>query len=96
MNIGQVFEKLFMDVFIQGLVNDKICLIGIYYDDLKLVLQEKLCFVVCISVFDNVIYVDNGMKRLLLFGGCCVIVFIKFFMWSQKSCIVGYLVYGYL
>ena len=82
MNIGQAFEKLFMDASTQGLVNDKTRSIGIYYDDPKSVPQEKLRSAACISVPDNATYADNGMKRLSLPGGRCATVFTKSLMRS--------------
>jgi len=50
MQIGQVFETLFIDAGTQGLITDQTRSIGLYYDDPKSVKLNELRSTACISV----------------------------------------------
>ena len=77
MNIGQAFEKLFIDASTQGLIDGNTRSIGIYYDDPQSVPQEQLRSVACISVPDHAVSANHGMKKMLLPARRCATVLHK-------------------
>lgn len=50
MDIGQLFEKLFIFAGSHGLMNDKIRMIGLYYDDPQSTDEDELRSMACLSV----------------------------------------------
>lgn len=59
MNIGKVFEKLFIDAAGQGLINETTRSFGLYYDDPKSVASDELRSKAGIIIADPKVLTDN-------------------------------------
>lgn len=78
MEIGQVFEKLFIDASMQGLVNDKTRSIGLYYSDPKSVKLDELRSTACISVEKEIdLKGENKSQNLIIPAGKCATLLFK-------------------
>jgi len=60
MEIGQVFEKMFMEAATNGLMSESTRSLGLYYDDPKTVAKDELRSVACLSI-DAGVQIPEGM-----------------------------------
>ncbi len=63
MQIGSVFEKLFIFAASQQLIDQNTRSIGIYYDDPQSIAKDKLRSMACISQQDTVLVDGDGLER---------------------------------
>ncbi|MBL4711226.1 MAG: AraC family transcriptional regulator [Gammaproteobacteria bacterium] len=76
MEIGSVFEKLFMQANSQHLLNENTRSFGLYYDDPKSVALSKLRSMACITV-DKSQAIESGLERMAIPAGECVSILFK-------------------
>ncbi len=73
MEIGNTFEKLFMNANSHNLLSEKTRSFGLYYDDPKSVETDQLRSMACISV-DESQSLDSELERVTIPAGKCVSV----------------------
>lgn len=77
MQIGQVFEKLFIDASTQGLITETTRSIGLYYDDPKSVPIDQLRSFAGISIEETPDLTDSALKPYPIPSGRCATVIHK-------------------
>ena len=76
MEIGSVFEKLFMQANSQNLLNDNTRSFGLYYDDQKSIDLSELRSMACITV-EKSQAIEGGLERMTIPAGECVSILFK-------------------
>jgi AraC family transcriptional regulator len=78
MQIGQVFEKLFIDAGSQGIINDTTRSIGLYYDDPQSVKINELESIACISVTQPIdLKGELDSEQVVIPAGKCATLLFK-------------------
>jgi AraC family transcriptional regulator len=78
MQIGQVFEKLFIDAGSQGIINDTTRSIGLYYDDPQSVKINELESMACISVTQPIdLKGELDSEQVVIPAGKCATLLFK-------------------
>ncbi len=77
MEIGNVFEKLFIYGASNNLLDDTTRSIGLYYDDPKSIDKKELRSMACMSVENDIQLNDDDLERITIPSGKCATLLFK-------------------